>query len=103
MKKRSLEQQLRVDQQNRYDEMHTQQIMLNLNKKTDADILEWISTQRYSRSTSVQREIKRLIRQKIAHPSQICVGVHRQDSADVPATSHPPSDSVPRGLSPRPP
>ena len=80
MKKRSFEQQLRVDQQNWYDEMHTQQVKLKLNKKTDADILEWISAQRYSRSTSVQGEIKRLIRQEIARSSQISVGVHRQDS-----------------------
>ena len=80
MKKRSFEQQLRVDQQNWYDEMHTQQVKLKLNKKTDADILEWISAQRYSRSTSVQGEIKRLIRQEIARSSQIPVGVHRQDS-----------------------
>lgn len=80
MKKRSFEQQLRVDQQNWYDEMHTQQVKLKLNKKTDADILEWISAQRYSRSTSVQGEIKRLIRQEIARSSQIHVGVHRQDS-----------------------
>lgn len=90
MKKRSLEQQLRVDQQNWYDEMHTQQIKLKLNRKTDADILEWISAQRYSRSTSVQGQIKRLIRQEIALSSQIPVGVHRQDSGDAPATPHPP-------------
>ncbi len=91
MKKRSFEQQLRVDQQNWYDEMHTQQVKLKLNKKTDADILEWISAQRYSRSTSVQGEIKRLIRQEIARSSQITVGVHRQDSVT-------PSD----GIFPRP-
>ena len=91
MKKRSFEQQLRVDQQNWYDEMHTQQVKLKLNKKTDADILEWISAQRYSRSTSVQGEIKRLIRQEIARSSQIPVGVHRQNSAT-------PSD----GIFPRP-
>ena len=91
MKKRSFEQQLRVDQQNWYDEMHTQQVKLKLNKKTDADILEWISAQRYSRSTSVQGEIKRLIRQEIARSSQIHVGVHRHDSVT-------PSD----GIFPRP-
>ena len=89
MKKRSLEQQLRVDQQNWYDEMHTQQVKLKLNKKTDADILEWISSQRYNRSTSVQGEIKRLIRQEIARSSQIPVGVHRQDPA-VPSPCLPP-------------
>ena len=91
MKKRSFEQQLRVDQQNWYDEMHTQQVKLKLNKKTDDDILEWISAQRYSRSTSVQGEIKRLIRQEIARSSQIPVSVHRQDSVT-------PSD----GIFPRP-
>ena len=89
MKKRSLEQQLRVDQQNWYDEKHTQQVKLKLNKKTDADILEWISSQRYNRSTSVQGEIKRLIRQEIALSSQIPVGVHRQDSDTPPADLFP--------------
>ena len=84
MKKRSLEQQLRVDQQNWYDEMHTRQVKLKLNKKTDADILEWISSRRYNRSTSVQGEIKRLIRQEIALSSQIPVGVHRQ-APDTPS------------------
>ncbi len=90
MKKRSLKQQLRVDQQNWYDEMHTQQVKLKLNKKTDADILEWISAQRYSKSTTVQGEVKRLIRQEIALSSTNSVGVHRHDSADAPASAHPP-------------
>ena len=65
MKKRSYEQQLRVDQQNWYDTMHTTQVKLKLNKKTDADILDWIWKQRWNRDTSVQGEIKRLIRQEI--------------------------------------
>jgi hypothetical protein len=65
MKKRSYEQQIRVDQQNWYDAMHTTQVKLKLNKKTDADILDWIWKQRWNRDTSVQGEIKRLIRQEI--------------------------------------
>lgn len=69
MKKRSFEEQHRIDQQNWYDEMHTQQVKLKLNKKTDADILDWILKQRYSRTTTVQGEIKRLIRQEIARTS----------------------------------
>ena len=65
-KRRSLEQQARVDQQNWYDEMHTTQIKLKLNNKTDADILEWLWKQRCSRNTSMQGEIKKLIRAEIA-------------------------------------
>ena len=65
VKKRSFEQQMRVDQQNWYDAMHTTQVKLKLNNKTDADILDWIWRQRIGRNTSVQGEIKRLIRQEI--------------------------------------
>ena len=71
MKRRSWEEQRRVDQQNWYDEMHTTQVKLKLNKKTDADILEWIWKQRISRSTTVQGEIKRLIRAEIAAHSTL--------------------------------
>ena len=56
---------MRADQQNWYDEMHTTQIKLKLNNKTDADILEWLRKQRYSRAKSMQGEIKRLIREEI--------------------------------------
>ena len=60
--------------------MHTTQVKLKLNNKTDADILDWIHKQRYSRSTTVQGEIKRLIRAEIAsHSEAKAVGVHRQD------------------------
>lgn len=65
MSKRSLEQQRRVDQQNWYDETHTTQIKLKLNNKTDADILEWLHKQLLNRNTSMQGEIKRLIREEI--------------------------------------
>lgn len=41
-RKRTWEEQARADQQNWYDEMHTTQIKLKLNRKTDADILEWL-------------------------------------------------------------
>ena len=70
-RKRSWEEQQRVDQQNWYDEMHTTQVKLKLNKKTDADILDWVWAQRVSRNTSVQGEIKRLIRAEIALQKQI--------------------------------
>lgn len=66
-KNRSWEQQIRVDQQNSYDEFHTRQIKLKLNLKTDSDILDWLSAkQRWNSGTSMQGEIKRLIREEIA-------------------------------------
>ena len=70
-RKRSWEEQQRVDQQNWYDEMHTTQVKLKLNKKTDADILDWIWDQHINRKTSVQGEIKRLIRDEIASQKQV--------------------------------
>ena len=69
MKRRTWEEQRRGDQQSWYDEMHTTQVKLKLNNKTDADILKWIWAQRVSRSTTVQGEIKRLIRAEIAAQS----------------------------------
>ena len=67
-KKRTWEEQIRVDQQNSYDEWNTTQIKLKLNNETDADILDWLYTKkkRWGRETSMQGEIKRLIRQEIA-------------------------------------
>ena len=70
MSKRTWEQQRRSDQQNWYDEMHTTQVKLKLNNKTDADILEWLHKQQWSRGTSMQGEIKRLIRNEIAKTNQ---------------------------------
>ena len=70
MKRRSWEEQRRIDQKNWYDSMHTTQIKLKLNNKTDADILDWINAQRFSRNTTVQGEIKRLIRVEIASHSK---------------------------------
>ena len=64
--KRTWEEQRRIDQQNWYDEMHTTQIKLKLNKKTDADILDWLWGQQWDCTTSMQGSIKRLIRQEIA-------------------------------------
>ena len=64
-RKRSWEEQQRVDQQNWYDEMHTTQVKLKLNNKTDADILNWLHEQQISRDKSMQGEIKRLIREEI--------------------------------------
>ena len=64
--KRTWEAQRRVDQQNWYDEMHTTQVKLKLNRKTDADILDWLWKQQRDRASSMQGSIKRLIRQEIA-------------------------------------
>ena len=65
---------------NWYDEMHTTQVKLKLNNKTDADILLWIYTQSHTRGKSAQGEIKRLIRQEIESVKDL-VGVHRQEAA----------------------
>lgn len=65
-KNRTLEQQMRVYQQNSYDEFNTEQIKLKLNRKTDADVLDWLRKQQWSRTKSMQGEIKRLIREEIA-------------------------------------
>lgn len=65
-KKRSFEEQQRIDQLLWYDEMHTTQVKLKLNNKTDADILDWISGQKRDFRKSAQGEIKRLIREEIA-------------------------------------
>lgn len=62
MKNRTWEQQRRVDQQQWYDDMHTTQVKLKLNRKTDADILDWLRKKQYGKGTSMQGEIKRLIR-----------------------------------------
>ena len=56
----------KYDSQNRYDEWNTAQIKLKLNRKTDADILEWVKQQKYGRNTSIQGSIKKLIRQEIS-------------------------------------
>ena len=72
-KNRTLEQQMRVDQQNSYDEFNTEQIKLKLNRKTDADVLDWLRKQQWSRTKSMQSEIKRLIREEIAREAaEIC-------------------------------
>lgn len=65
-KSRTWEQQIRVDQQNYYDEVNTEQIKLKLNRKTDADVLDWLRKQQWNRTKSMQGEIKRLIREEIA-------------------------------------
>ncbi len=65
-KRRSFEEQQRIDQQLWYDEMHTAQVKLKLNNKTDADILDWISRQKRDFPKSAQAEIKRLTREEIA-------------------------------------
>ncbi len=66
-KYRTWEQQMRIDQQNDYDGRNTEQIKLKLNRKTDADVLEWLrKKQKWNSGTSMQGEIKRLIRNEIA-------------------------------------
>lgn len=69
-RKRTWEEERRADQQNWYDEMHTTQVKLKLNNKTDADILEWLKKQQWSRGKSMQGEIKRLIRDEIQRAGQ---------------------------------
>lgn len=64
-KRRTWEEERRADQQSWYDEMHTTQIKLKLNNKTDADILQWLCRQQRSWGKSMQGEIKRLIREEI--------------------------------------
>lgn len=68
-KTRDYFEQRRVDQQNDYDASNTVQIKLKLNRKTDDDILKWLYKQKYGRQTSMQGEIKRLIREEIARTS----------------------------------
>lgn len=67
-KRRSWEEQRRIDQQNDYDCYHTTQVKLKLNNETDKDILDWLKSKKkgYRSSTSIQGEIKHLIRQEIA-------------------------------------
>ena len=70
-KRRTYQEQRRVDQQMYYDDFHTKQYKLKLNKKTDADIIRWIEAMMSWRSgTSFQGEIKRLIRQEIQRTAE---------------------------------
>ena len=65
-KRRTYEEQQRVDQQRYYDDFHTKQYKLKLNKKTDEDIIKWAeSKMRWNSGTSFQGEVNRLIRQNI--------------------------------------
>lgn len=56
----------KYEAQERYDDWNTRQVKLKLNQKTDADILAWIDKQKYSRDSSVQGAIKKLIREDIS-------------------------------------
>jgi len=70
-KRRSFQEQQRVEQQMYYDEFHTKQYKLKLNKKTDAEIIKWIDSKMNWRSgTSFQGEIKKLIREEIQRASE---------------------------------
>ena len=70
-KRRSFQEQQRVEQQMYYDDFHTKQYKLKLNKKTDADIIKWIeSKMSWNSGTSFQGEIKKLIREEIQRASE---------------------------------
>lgn len=70
-KRRSFQEQQRVEQQMYYDEFHTKQYKLKLNKKTDAEIIKWIeSKMSWNSGTSFQGEIKKLIREEIQRASE---------------------------------
>jgi hypothetical protein len=70
-KRRSFQEQQRVEQQVYYDEFHTKQYKLKLNKKTDAEIIKWIeSKMSWNSGTSFQGEIKKLIREEIQRASE---------------------------------
>ena len=85
-KSRSWEEQIRVDQQNSYDESHTKQIKLKLNLRTDADVLEWLwKKQLWNSGTSMQGEIKRLIREEIAREAaEVCRCTPTENQGAVP-------------------
>lgn len=61
--------EMRKSQQSDYDEKFTKQIKLKLNKRTDKDILDWLNQKK--ETSSMQGEIKRLIRQQIALESDV--------------------------------
>ena len=70
-KRRSFQEQQRIEQQLYYDDFHTKQYKLKLNKKTDADIIKWIeSKMSWNSGTSFQGEIKKLIREEIQRASE---------------------------------
>jgi hypothetical protein len=70
-KRRSFQEQRRIDQQMYYDDFHTKQYKLKLNKKTDEDIIKWIeSKMSWNSDTSFQGEIKKLIREEIQKISE---------------------------------
>lgn len=70
-KRRSYEEQVRFDQQQIYDEFHTRQFKLKLNRKTDEDIIKWAeSKMRWGSGTTFQAEIKKLIRQELQKESE---------------------------------
>ena len=70
-KRRSFQEQQRIEQQLYYDDFHTKQYKLKLNKKTDADIIKWIDSKMSWRSgTSFQGENKKLIREEIQRASE---------------------------------
>jgi len=70
-KRRSFQEQQRIDQQLYYDDFHTKQYKLKLNKKTDAEIIKWIeSKMSWNSGTSFQGEIKKLIREEIQKISE---------------------------------
>lgn len=81
---------MRIDQKNQYDELHTEQIKLKLNRKTDADVLDWLrKKQLWNSGTSMQGEIKRLIRQEIAREeSENCRCTPTAIGEEISSTGH---------------
>ena len=53
-KKRDFYEQIRVDQQNLYDEFNTTQIKFKFNNRTDSDILDWLYRKKTGKNTSMQ-------------------------------------------------
>lgn len=65
-KKRNWEAEMRYEQQSYYDDHNTTQIKLKLNNKTDKNVLDWLyEKKRWNSHTSMQGEIKKLIRERI--------------------------------------
>ena len=92
---------MRVDQQNYYDETHTEQIKLKLNRKTDADVLDWLRKKQYWNSgTSMQGAIKKLIRDEIAREhaeSCRCTPTENEGTVSPSAETTTPTESSVKG------
>lgn len=56
----------KYEAQSRYDDNNTVQVKLKLNRRTDADVIQWVNSHKVSRNSSAQGAIKALIRADIA-------------------------------------